>query len=193
MRWAVALGMAEKLPAFPKIKVPKKRVRTYLEAARLPELLARCPAPEWRLFCQVAWHTGMRCGELFLLRWDEGGGPWLDLAAERVRFPAEFTKGRADDWLPLHPALLPHLRAAQKERGRVFDLAPDARALSARFCALARGVCKTHDLRRGFGTRYAPLVPAHILQRLMRHAKIETTLEYYADLDPALEAAIRLA
>jgi integrase len=45
-------------------------------------------------------------------------------------------------------------------------------------------------LRRGFGCRYAGQVPAQTLQRLMRHASINTTLAYYANLDAAAEEAI---
>ena len=40
-----------------------------------------------------------------------------------------------------------------------------------------------HDLRRSFGTRWARRVMPAVLQRLMRHAAIETTLRYYVDLD----------
>ena len=40
-----------------------------------------------------------------------------------------------------------------------------------------------HDYRRAFGTRWASRVPAHILQRMMRHANIETTLKYYVEQD----------
>ncbi len=40
-----------------------------------------------------------------------------------------------------------------------------------------------HDLRRSFGTRWAPLVKPATLQLLMRHKSIETTLRYYVSLD----------
>lgn len=194
LRWGVEMGMVEKAPKLAKLKVPKKRKIRTLASERFPELLALCPTPGWVLFCQLAWYTGMRLGELFLLLWEEGDGPWLDLAAERVRFPAAFCKGRRDDWLPLHPTLLGVLKERGPGKGRVFDLAADPARLSARFIKMAAPLgVKTHDLRRSFGTRYAPLVPAHVLQRLMRHQDIKTTLEYYADLDPTLERAIRLA
>lgn len=45
-------------------------------------------------------------------------------------------------------------------------------------------------LRRGFGCRYAGKVPAQVLQKLMRHRKIETTMTYYANVDDAVEAAV---
>jgi hypothetical protein len=42
-----------------------------------------------------------------------------------------------------------------------------------------------HDLRRGFGTRWARKVMPAVLRRLMRHASISTTMSYYVDLDAA--------
>jgi integrase len=40
-----------------------------------------------------------------------------------------------------------------------------------------------HDLRRAFGTRWAPKVKPPTLQLLMRHRSLETTLRYYVDID----------
>jgi integrase len=40
-----------------------------------------------------------------------------------------------------------------------------------------------HDLRRSFGTRWAKRVMPAVLQKLMRHASIQTTMTYYVDLD----------
>ncbi len=40
-----------------------------------------------------------------------------------------------------------------------------------------------HDLRRSFGTRWAPRVKPATLQLLMRHRSIETTLKYYVAQD----------
>jgi integrase len=40
-----------------------------------------------------------------------------------------------------------------------------------------------HDLRRSFGTRWASKVKTPVLQRLMRHRSINTTLKYYVALE----------
>jgi hypothetical protein len=48
-----------------------------------------------------------------------------------------------------------------------------------------------HSLRKGFGCRYAGKVSAHVLQRLMRHASIKTTLDYYVNIDAAVEEAVK--
>src|SRR5262249_20240055 len=47
-----------------------------------------------------------------------------------------------------------------------------------------------HPLRRGFGCRYAGKVPAQVLQRLMRHSSISTTMDYYANVDDAMMEAV---
>jgi integrase len=45
-------------------------------------------------------------------------------------------------------------------------------------------------LRRGFGCRYAGKVPAQVLQKLMRHSNISITMDYYANVDQAVEEAV---
>jgi integrase len=47
-----------------------------------------------------------------------------------------------------------------------------------------------HDLRRSFGSRYAAVVPAPVLQKLMRHASIQTTMRFYVAIDDQLDSAI---
>lgn len=41
----------------------------------------------------------------------------------------------------------------------------------------------SHDLRRSFGTRWAPRVMPIVLQQLMRHDSINTTQKYYVGQD----------
>jgi hypothetical protein len=47
-----------------------------------------------------------------------------------------------------------------------------------------------HTLRKGFGCRYAGKVPAQVLQKLMRHGNIKTTMDYYANVDDAVMEAV---
>ena len=49
--------------------------------------------------------------------------------------------------------------------------------------AVDRKTASAHDLRRAFATRWARRVAPAILQKLMRHASIQTTMGYYVDLD----------
>jgi integrase len=47
----------------------------------------------------------------------------------------------------------------------------------------AKKFASAHDLRRSFGTRWAKRVMPAVLQRLMRHAQIATTMKYYVTMD----------
>ena len=45
-----------------------------------------------------------------------------------------------------------------------------------------------HDLRRSFGTRWAPRVKPITLMRLMRHESVQTTMKFCVELDADDEA-----
>jgi integrase len=70
-------------------------------------------------------------------------------------------------------------------------LTPSGVSLAVTKLARAAGVkLSMTTLRKGFGCRYAGKVPAQVLQKLMRHASIKTTTDYYANVDDAAEAAV---
>jgi integrase len=70
-------------------------------------------------------------------------------------------------------------------------LTPSGVSLMITKLAKAAGVkLSMKQLRKGFGTRHAGRVPAQVLQRLMRHANISTTTDFYANVDAAAEEAI---
>jgi integrase len=126
----------------------------------------------------------------------------VDLANDRIILPAELVKGVRDQWVPLDPALREALLALPRHGKRVFRFVDGRRgkggwvsasAVSDRVARLAKraGVRLTMKaLRRGFGYRYAGKVPAQVLQKLMRHARIKTTMDYYANVDDAAMEAV---
>jgi integrase len=105
-----------------------------------------------------------------------------------------------DEWVPLDPTLRQILEGLPRRGKKVFRFtdprdghAINANTMSCRVRDLAKraGVKLTmHSLRKGFGCRHAGRVPAQVLQRLMRHASIKTTMDYYANIDAAVEEAI---
>jgi integrase len=122
------------------------------------------------------------------------------------RIPAACEKGNRDRVLPITPdfAEFPLTTPEANRRGQVFrPLMPSGNPATAgqvgRMVAmigeLARVVvhsdprtgkvkfASAHDLRRSFGNRWAKRVMPAVLQRLMRHESIETTMGYYVDLD----------
>lgn len=196
LRWAVRQKLISSAPNVEPVRVPKKNHVRVLSDNEYAVLLASLK-PDWALFVQVAWLTGMRRGELLGLRWEQQETcAWIDWQHNRIQIPAEACKAKENQWIPMHPNLAELLAKHRQDRGRVFSLTENQAEVSKAFCRRARwaGVkCSLHDLRRSFGTRYARVVPAQILQRLMRHASIKTTLEYYVNLDDSLDAAIKLA
>jgi integrase len=194
LRWAADQKL---IPAAPKVvmpKVPKKKIIRKIVAEEFERLLAVAPDDCWGAFLQTAWFTGMRRNEMLDMTWhSDSGTPWVDFKQSRIWIPAAYNKSDADQWVPLHPELAEVLKARRQPRGRLFPLSESPREVSRKFTKLARKVglkISLHDLRRSFGSRYAAAVPAPVLQRLMRHADIKTTLAYYTDVDGVLDDAI---
>lgn len=197
LRWAARLELLKAAPAVEMPKLPRKSTIRKTDAAGFLRILNAAPLGNWRLFISTAWHTGMRRGELLALEWDGSNGtPWVDLARERIWLPAEWCKSDADSWLPIHPDLLASLQAVALPAGRLFALSESAREVSRTFTKIAKAAglgVTLHDLRRSFGSRYAAAgVSAPVLQRMMRHSDVRTTLAFYVDIDDELEKAIRI-
>jgi integrase len=199
LAWGVRQKLLPAVPEFPAVKVPKKRPQP-VPLESFERLLAKAPNAEWRALLLGAWLAGLRVGEAYALQWEPTDkAPWLDFSRNRIWLPAEFAKGDADQWVPLDPNLRPVLEALprlgavvfplQSQRGKRMALS----TVSDRIIRMAKsaGVKLTaHALRRGFGCRYAGKVPAQVLQRLMRHSDIRITMDYYANVDAAVEEAV---
>ena len=162
-------------------------------------------APAWQHYLQGLWLSGLRLEESLILSWDEDASIAIDLAGRRprLRIYAEAEKGNRDRLLPMTPDFAGFLLATpESERhGPVFKLngqwtgRPMTPRTAGRIVSaigekaqvvVNKGVHKfasAHDFRRAFGTRWAKLVMPSVLQKLMRHDSIETTLRYYVDLD----------
>ncbi len=153
----------------------------------------------WRQFLTGLWLSGLRLDEACNLSWDEEAPFAVDLSGKRpvFRILAAAQKARRDELLPMTPDFAEWLLKTfpEAERvGNVFKLtttrggdsfvpAQVGKAISR--IGEAAGVvvnkaeekyASAHDLRRAFGTRWAKRVMPAILQRLMRHADIGTTM-----------------
>jgi integrase len=199
LRWAVKQKLLPVCPELPAIKVSRKTPQP-IPAESFERLLEKAPDQQTRAFLLVGWLSGLRLSEAHALRWKESKDyPYLDLDRNRIILPAEFVKGDRDQWVPLDPLLRETLLALPRSGPRVFRfVAADGHevsvsAVSGRIVDLAHkaGVkLSMHALRKGFGCRYAGKVPAQVLQKLMRHANIQTTVTYYTNVDDAVEAAV---
>jgi integrase len=135
------------------------------------------------------------------LSWEADAGISIDLSGKYpcLVIAAESEKGFRDRRLPITPefALLLQKIPAEDRISEVHAIARRGIGLdrvSRVIEAIGRKAnvvvnkqqhkyASSHDLRRAFGTRWASKVTPAVLQQLMRHASIETTLKYYVEQD----------
>ena len=163
-------------------------------------------ATAWVRYLTGLWLSGLRLEESAILSWDTDAPFAIDLSGRRPRFriEGEAQKSGRDELLPMTPDFGEWLLATFPEgdrHGRVFKLncvKTGVPLLHHRVGQVVSAIGKragvvvskadgkyasAHDLRRSFGTRWAKRVMPAVLQRLMRHAEISTTMGYYVDLD----------
>ncbi len=161
-------------------------------------------APAWTRYLTGLWLSGLRLEESTVLSWDIDAPFSVDLTGRRPAFRiyAEAQKAKRDEMLPMTPDFAEWLlQTPEAERtGPVFKLPmQDGRQMHARLVGkivtkigekagavvnkAEHKFASAHDLRRAFGTRWAKRVMPAILQRLMRHASIQTTMAYYVSLN----------
>jgi integrase len=199
LQWAADQKLIPAVPKFPSVKPPKKRPQP-VPSETFEKLLAKAPDDQMRAFLLCGWLAGLRLSEAYMLEWEEtDAAPWVDFGRDRIILPAGFVKAVEDQWLPLDAELRAALEKLPRCRRQVFHWPSErgerltTNGVSTMIQILARkaGVKLTMKaLRRGFGCYYAARVPAQTLQRLMRHASIKTTMDYYANVDAAAEAAV---
>ncbi len=203
--WAARVGY---LPFVPRFVMPKTtrgqgpaRSRAVTDA-EFETLLAAVPTvrpddlERWKRYLRGLWFSGLRLAESLILSWD--APPFrVELSGSHPHFViwSEGQKSRKDQVLPMAPEFAALLRETpgEKRTGLVFPLGEGAAQRStarvgefvsdigeAAGIVVADGkFASAHDLRRAFGTRWASRVMPPVLQQLMRHSAIETTLRYY--------------
>lgn len=162
-------------------------------------------------FLRGLWWSGLRLGEAIDLSWDEPGHILADLSGEYPMFviPGDKQKNGEDQLLPMAPEFADLLREtpADERTGRVFTLGvrwpkvgPGLMDVSRLIVGMGKkaGVvvnpkpkkfASAHDLRRSFGERWSQIVMPPVLQQMMRHADIHTTMKYYVGQDSKRAAA----
>ncbi|MCC6126006.1 MAG: site-specific integrase [Pirellulales bacterium] len=162
-------------------------------------------APAWQAYLTGLWLSGLRLSESLVLSWDAEAPFAVDFSGRRpvFRIRGEAQKSGRDEILPMTPDFAEWLQATYPEAervGRVFKLTDDAGIpleplwVSKKVADMGEvaGIivnkqegkyASCHDLRRAFGNRWARKVTSAVLMRLMRHGDIQTTMNYYVDLD----------
>ena len=165
----------------------------------------------WKRFLQGLWWSGLRLGEAIDLSWDEPGHIIASLSGQYPMFliPGDKQKSGQDQILPMAPefaAML--LETPEAERtGRVFTLGIRWPQVGPMLLVVSRTIARmgekagvivnqkpkkfasAHDFRRSFGERWSQIVMPPVLQQMMRHGDIHTTMKYYVGQNSQKAAA----
>ena len=147
----------------------------------------------------LALNTGLRRGELFNLEWQN-----VNLSPPKPSLTVEGggAKSGQSRRVPLNPTALDTLK--QWRGGRGIGLVFPSPRTGKRLVDIKKGWAELrdeaglksfrfHDLRHDFATQsMARGTPAPVVQQLLGHADITTTMRYAHVLDEALEAAVRV-
>lgn len=205
LSWANSLGLLKKVPKH-KMRLKGKRAMkgrplTEPEFQKLLKTVHKVEKEDplgliHRL--NLMWLTGLRLEEVETLSWDSppiqvdlNGGSY-----PRLIFHGQGQKSREDEIVPLAPDAALYLKTMKNKRGPVVDwIYKPGPKLSAVGIAAGigvndRGKCASaQDMRRSFGTRWAQHVMPAVLQKMMRHKKIETTMQFYVSQNADATAA----
>ncbi len=186
-------GLIATLPEIDWIKIPPAEF-DFLDFDEADRLVAAADG-EWRTMILVALRTGMRMGELLGLRWVD-----VDLSAGRIHVRQNYVMGHLglpksgkSREIPLGDDVIEALGAHRHERGPLVFCDAAGNHLTAGLLgwplkrALKRaGLRKIgwHKLRHTFASHLAMRgVPLKVIQELLGHASIVTTM-IYAHLAP---------
>jgi len=168
-----------------------------LPAGKIRQLLARLDEMpggldtdrrlEWernRVIVRCYVFTGMRLAELAQLTRED-----LDIDAGSIRVMG---KGRRERFIPIHPAIAGDLGALASASGPLFPSRKggplSAAGISEMFrkfvCGQLEVCCTPHQLRHSFASELRRQgVDLRVIQRLLGHAKLDTTA-IYLNIDP---------
>jgi len=213
LNWAVTIGMLSAVPKvkMPKVSRGRKMKGGALVGEQFDRMLAAVPkvrkddAAEWQRYLTGLWLSGLRLTESVDLSWIPDAPFAVDLSGRypRFRIKGEAQKSGRDELLPMTPDFAEFIsQTPEAERhGRVFKLNQYGTTIPLTAHNVGKNVDRigkksrvvvnadngktatAHDLRRTFGTRWAKRVMPAILRKLMRHTDIQTTMQYYVDLD----------
>jgi len=170
----------------------QKRTPAFLTLEQVDKLLEACEHPLLRLFVLLAAYTGMRRSEIEDLKWSD-----VDFGRKEIRVQ-EDTKNNEYRVIPIGGLVEEALRRAyspfqeyvlSQENGRPY------RNISKRFREVIKAVdvptIRIHDLRHTFASNLVMGgIPLNVVQELLGHRDIKTTM-IYAHLAPnAKRAAI---
>jgi integrase len=219
LSWAAEQQMID---AVPKLRVAKQSQAKQRKMKGRPitgeeheRMLAACKLErpddwrQWRRLLRLLWWSGLRLNEALNLSWDWADPFSLDLECRFPRYviDGDSQKSGKDELLPIAPEFARILRFVPVDRrhGSVLKWAYSESWTCKQISLIgkragvkvtAKKFASAHDYRRSFGTRWASRLTPADLQKLMRHATITTTMDFYVampanDLGSRLYAAVK--
>lgn len=205
LRWAESMELIRRAPRIVMPKQDRRRLARGraitkdefdLMRAAVPAVRPADETATWQRLLDLLWFSGLRIGEALVLSWDE---PPIMVDLDNGKYPrlvifAEGQKSREDETAVITPEFDAWLRTtpASEREGLVVDLGEFDRSSASHAisdCGIAAGIetsktkhATAHDIRRAFGQRWAKIVRPLTLQKMMRHASIQTTLGFYVDM-----------
>jgi len=192
--------------------IPKAGEKTAKGAKRAPRACnaatLKTSAASIRYLMEGLWQSGLRLGEALSLTWDQwadgirirvDGGRDVclmidsdnqknrktqvypvvdDFAGFLLQTPTECRQGLVFNPIGIHGRVSRRVDTVSNwivDVGKAAQVKVDERDGKEKFAS-------AHDFRRAFGTRWAKIVPASLLQQLMRHSSIETTMSFYVNI-----------
>jgi integrase len=135
--------------------------------------------------------TGLRAYEAASLRVH-----WFDLAERTLTLPVDVVKTRREDVIFLRADLIPVIERNTKGKAPTDYLFPhvhedslvdllreDLKAAEIATVTLSQKHIDFYSLRHTYGTEMSKIVKTPVLQQLMRHKSVQTTLKYYVHID----------
>ena len=176
--------------------------------AKVPAVVGNDGVESWECLLRGLWWSGLRLGEALNLSWTDDRLLCVDFSGRRpmFRIQAAAHKSRKGCILPMAPEFAEFLRNIPEAERSDFVFNPRSRRLSGnrpRVDTISKKITQigrlagikvserekqgaskvkyasAHDIRRAFGLRWANLVMPPVLQQLMRHGSISTTIEFY--------------
>lgn len=207
LRWAESMELIRRAPriVLPKIgkrRLARSRAITHEEYKLLREAVLEIrPSGEvaaWQRLIDLLWFSGLRIGESLELSWDQ---PPLRVDLDSSKFPrlvifSEGQKSGNDELCVMAPDFADWLRKTPvtQRKGKVvaglekFSRSAASHVIAdcgefAKIVTAPNKFASAHDIRRAFGTRWAKKVKPLTLQKMMRHATLQTTMSFYVDMN----------
>lgn len=207
LNWAVDMGLLKEAPRFRKSKrAAGRRSKMRSRPVNAEEFdrfvlalrkVRPADAEQWITLANSMYWGGLRVAEAVSLSWDWEADFSVCL---KGRFPmfrilSEGEKGAKDRLLPIAPEfaeILQKVPSAERKglvagvrlhRDSVVHQMSEAGRRAGIIVNRKGKTATSHDLRRSFGTRWAKRVMPADLQQLMRHASIQTTMDFYVEID----------